>query len=99
MRASVLLLLLAAGCAEPAPTVAVRAVFLESLFDGQAARFDHEAVPGWMDAMAMPFAVADPALLDGVAPGAKVELRMDTSEAEVVGLSTLPPDTPLVLAE
>lgn len=101
MRFSALLLLLVAvGCsdAESTPTVAVRAVYLESLFNGQAARFDHEAVPGWMDAMTMPFAVADPSLLEGIEPGTPVEIAMDTVEARVVGLTPLPAGTALDLA-
>jgi Cu/Ag efflux protein CusF len=34
---------------------------------------DHGPIPGLMGAMTMTFSVRDPKLLDGVAPGAKVE--------------------------
>lgn len=34
---------------------------------------DHGEIPGMMSAMTMTFAVSDPKLLEGVAPGARVE--------------------------
>ncbi|MEQ1508011.1 MAG: copper-binding protein [Myxococcota bacterium] len=42
---------------------------------------DHQAIPGLMDAMVMPFDVADPALLDGVSPGTQIVARYRVSEA------------------
>ena len=41
---------------------------------------DHGAIPGLMSAMTMTFAVADPKLLDGVAPGAKVEFDVEVRD-------------------
>ena len=38
---------------------------------------DHGAIPGLMDAMTMTFTVSDPKVLDGVAPGAKVEFDVE----------------------
>lgn len=99
-----LLLLAAVGCGDPAPDpealVTVRGVYMEPLFDGQAARFDHEAVPGWMDAMTMPFALADPALVEDLPRGAKVEIQIDTTAgANVVAVQRLPVTTELRLQD
>ena len=93
--ALLLLLLLAAGCAErpaevedpareeapPAEETSVsytvRGVFLASLYDGQAATVRHEAVPDLMPAMTMDLRLADPALLDGLAPGDSIRFRLE----------------------
>lgn len=97
--------LAASGCGDPADappaaeTVAVRGVFVESLYDGQAARIDHEAIPGHMDAMRMDFRVADPSLLNGLAEGDKATFEVEVDPAiRVVGVERLPADTPLELA-
>ena len=95
---------LASACGDPAPDpetlVTVRAAFVESLFEGQAARFDHEAVPGWMDAMTMPFAVEDPALVAELPRGAPVEIQIDTTAgANVVAVRRLAADTELRLRD
>jgi Cu/Ag efflux protein CusF len=37
---------------------------------------DHGTIPGMMDAMRMDFAVADAALLDGLAPGDRVRIAI-----------------------
>lgn len=41
---------------------------------------DHEDVPGLMGPMIMPFAVADPAMLDGLKPGTRVVARYELGE-------------------
>jgi Cu/Ag efflux protein CusF len=38
---------------------------------------DHGEIPGVMGAMTMPFAVADPKLLEGLEPGARVEFDVE----------------------
>jgi len=38
---------------------------------------DHEAVPGLMEAMKMPFPVSDPQILEGVEPGQQVEFDVE----------------------
>jgi Cu/Ag efflux protein CusF len=43
---------------------------------------DHGDIPGIMKAMTMTFAVSDKKVLDGVAPGAKVEFDVDATGAE-----------------
>jgi Cu/Ag efflux protein CusF len=91
-------LALAACAAEPErPTLDVRARFVEAKYDGQAATVEHEAIPGRMPAMRMDLSVADPALLDGLAPGAPVVLRLDSARFQIVGVEPLPPGTVLDL--
>jgi len=45
---------------------------------------DHEAIPGFMGAMAMPYAVQDPAVLDKVGPGDQITAQVVVSEGGVV---------------
>ena len=102
MRRLAALALFAAGCTSgpPAETVEVRAVYERTVFDGAAATFDHEAIPGEMDAMRMDFPLADSALVAGLAPGDKVALRLQTEpRIEVRALRPLPDSTHLRLAE
>jgi Cu/Ag efflux protein CusF len=97
-----ILTLLAAGCAtDPAvETVEVRAVYERTVFDGAAATFDHEAIPGEMDAMRMDFPLAGAALVAGLAPGDKVVLDLQTEpRIEVRAVRPLPDSTRLRLAE
>jgi Cu/Ag efflux protein CusF len=51
----------------------------------------HEALPGLMEAMTMPFEVADPALLEGLAPGDLVRftVRREGERLRVVALEKL----------
>lgn len=101
MRRLLLLALLAAGCASdpPAETVEVRAVYERTVFDGAAATFDHEAIPGKMDAMRMDVPLADAALVAGLAPGDKVALALETEpRLRVVAIRPLPDSTRLRLA-
>jgi Cu/Ag efflux protein CusF len=50
---------------------------------------DHEEIPGLMAAMEMEFAVADPAVLQGIDAGAKVEgeLRVRGRAPEITRLA------------
>jgi protein SCO1/2 len=43
---------------------------------GRTITISHEGIPGYMDAMAMPFRVKDAATLNGVVPGMKVEFTL-----------------------
>ena len=43
---------------------------------------DHGDIPGIMDAMTMTFAVPDKKILEGVAPGAKVEFDIEVVNGE-----------------
>ncbi len=101
MRRLLVSLLLVAGCTpEPAPeTVDVRAVYEKTVFDGAAATFDHEAVPGVMDAMRMDFPIADPSVVAGLRPGDKVTLSLQTEpRLEVLAAAPLADSTRLRLA-
>ncbi len=102
MSRLLLLTLLAAGCAEappPVETVAVRAVYEKTVFDGAAATFDHEAIPGEMDAMRMDFPLAESSVVAGLAPGAKVRLTLQIDpRIEVMAVEVLPDTTTLRLA-
>src|SRR5215472_7461730 len=40
------------------------------------ATISHRAIPGYMEAMAMPFPVERPQELDGLAPGSRVEFQL-----------------------
>ena len=105
-RRLVWLALLAAGCTSPeappeapATTVDVRAVYEKLVFDGAAATFDHEAIPGEMDAMRMDFPLADPSVVASLAPGDKVRLTLQTApRIEVLAAEALPDTTALRLA-
>lgn len=99
-----------AGCADEAPasdpaapaaeTIAVRGVVVETLYDGQALRVDHEAMPTLgMPAMQMALPLGDAALADGLTPGDKVALTIEAApRLRVTAVDRLPADTPLALA-
>lgn len=100
MRVALPLALLLAGCGAPeAPaTVDVRGVYLRSLYDGQAAVLDHEAVPGRMPAMEMDFRVPDATLFANIPPGAPVRVTVDSlSLTRVLAVERLPDGTALDL--
>jgi protein SCO1/2 len=77
-------------------------------------RIDHEAIPGFMDAMVMSFSVKDPALLSGLARGDLVAgtlvvaptdawlsrlVKVGTAPVEEVAEGTAPPAVPFTLLE
>ena len=100
MRPLLILLVLSVGCADAppkAPTLTVRAVYLESMYDGQAMNVDHEAIPDRMPAMRMPFRVVDPAVLEGLAESTAVRLTLDSASLAVVAVEALPDTTALDL--
>lgn len=68
--------------AQPADarTYEVKGVVLEILPDGKSARIRHEAIPGYMDAMTMPFRVPDAKDLSGVKPADIVTFRLNVTE-------------------
>jgi Cu/Ag efflux protein CusF len=67
-----------AACGEPAPT---KGTGKGTVVGTDAAKreitLDHGAIGELMGAMTMTFTVADPKLLDGFAPGAKVEFDVE----------------------
>jgi len=91
-----------AACGEPAePHVySVRAQVVRVFDGGRELAIDHEAIPGFMDAMQMSFAVRDPQIAQGLERGDKIrlELRVSSRGAWVERIEPLPADTPLALA-
>ena len=81
--------------------LAVRAVFIESLYDGDAVMVEHEAIPDQMPAMRMPFALERSDLIGGLSEGDKVLLTLRTSDTGpgliVTAIERLPEDTELTL--
>ena len=99
----VLLVLTAVGCADaPAEadggaTLTVRAVYIQPMYGGEAMLTHHEAIPGRMPAMQMPFRLYPPALLDSLTEGARVRLTLDSASLVVIDVETLPFETVLEL--
>ena len=97
--------LLAACADEPEPAAAdayaVRGLYLGAAFDSAAAVVSHEAIPGFMDAMRMQLRVRDRAELRGLRAGDKIRFTLadDGSGYTIGDIATLPPDTPLALAD
>ena len=61
---------------------------------------DHEAVPGYMDAMRMTLDVESPEEAVDLAPGTKIgfELVVEEGDPRVRGIAVLPDDTVLALS-
>lgn len=96
--------LLLAGCAdapEPEPAATARGVYLGPAYDSAAAVVDHEAIPGVMDAMQMPFRVTDRSELRALRVGDKIEFALTEGAGgyRIGDIVRLPPDTPLDLAD
>lgn len=72
----------AKGRTNAAETYAVRGVVLEIPADRRSARIKHEAIPGYMAAMTMPFDVHDPHELDGVNPGDQIAFRLNVTATD-----------------
>ena len=77
----VLLCVLLAGCGTQAPAPATQSQERRFALRGtvvsidrpqQRIVVDHEDIPGFMPAMAMPYPVSEPALLDAAAPGDQI---------------------------
>ena len=100
------LLFLSAGCrtggqgskgkdgAAAVRTFQVRGVVKEIQDGGKVAVIRHEAVPGYMAAMTMPFDVKDPGAMRGVQPGDRVGFRLSVTETDgwIDELTVLEPD-------
>jgi len=63
----------------PAREFRVRGVLKNIRADGQAAVIDHEAIPGYMEAMIMPFQVKDTNLLAGLRAGDEIDFRLSVT--------------------
>lgn len=81
------LLVLLPACADdeaqPVPqSFEARGVVKVITESGSYVNIDHEDIPGYMDAMAMFFAVRDTTILDGVAVNDSVRFTIDVKEME-----------------
>lgn len=47
---------------------------------------DHQAIPGYMGAMTMPYPVSSPELLDGIAPGMVIKFLIDRKKNIIVNI-------------
>ena len=63
-------------------TYDVKGVFQESRSAGQQAVIAHEAIPGYMAGMTMPFNVKDPAEVSGLQPGDRITFRLSVTETD-----------------
>src|SRR4051812_31622081 len=83
---------LVAGCQQPAVPKSneydVRGKVVTVAADGKTITLDHEEIPGLMEAMTMPFPVADPKLVEGLQPGDRVQgrVRLDGHRTTVIKL-------------
>ena len=102
-----LLLLFAAGCGDGEKdgpvreTYAVRGRLLGATEDSRAVVIDHEAIPGYMDAMTMTFPLEDERLLEGLARGDKIrfDLTVGGATVQVDNVERLPDTTRLTLRQ
>jgi protein SCO1 len=72
----------AAQSAPPAQVFTVQGVIKELEPDGKTAVIRHEAIPGYMQAMTMPFEVRDTNLLRGLKPGDTISFRLTVTPSE-----------------
>jgi len=70
-----------AGCRPKAQSHETRGVVREIRSEGRTLVIEHEEFPGFMEAMTMPFDVADPKLSAGLATGDRVQFTI-TREAD-----------------
>lgn len=80
------LLVAAAGCkSSPPPNIReypITGQVLTIKADKTEVRVKHDDVPGFMPAMTMPFAIKDPKLLDGLAPGDLIKATLVVTDEE-----------------
>ena len=52
---------------------------------------DHEAIPGYMGAMKMPYAVSDPELLNRVKVGTRIKFKVDAENRTIIAVEPMKP--------
>jgi Cu/Ag efflux protein CusF len=78
LRLSLVLVLALVACGKPAPAKGTgKGTVVGSDASRHEITIDHGEIHGLMGAMTMTFPVSDPKLLDGFAPGAKVEFDVE----------------------
>lgn len=83
-----------AGCQKAPPKAAdrgydIRGKVVAVANDKKSVTLDHEDIPGFMSAMKMEFPVADPKVLDGIAPGDQVQGRLKVTTRKEATLTAL----------
>ena len=77
----------------------VRGLVLKVEQDAASVTVSHEPIPGYMDAMVMPFTASRPAELADVRPGDRIQFRMHVGRKTTIDrvkiLSAAPPDAPV----
>ena len=68
------------GCSGGNP-YGLRGVIREIQSDGKVLVIEHQAFPGWMEGMTMPFELKDPKLGAGLKKGDKVEFTLSADES------------------
>lgn len=88
------------ACAPETEVHPVRARVAEVPDDGLHLVLDHEAIPGFMEAMRMSLPLRDPAEAEGLAVGdvVRCEIFVANGRASIGAIDPLPADTPLELA-
>jgi protein SCO1/2 len=79
---SALLVSLAMGWAEETRDFTVRGVVRETRPAKSQLIVKHEEIPGYMDAMTMPFQVRDPKILESVKPGDAITFQLHVTEKD-----------------
>jgi Cu/Ag efflux protein CusF len=92
-RRALLLLLLPGALAAAARVHQGHGVLLELREGGKVLLIRHQAIPGFMPAMTMTFAVADPKLAKGLKPGQEVGFTL-TKHGNFWPITALRPDAP-----
>ncbi|HXF03953.1 MAG TPA: SCO family protein [Blastocatellia bacterium] len=70
------------GCQEHPRVYPLKGRVVAVAANRQSITIAHEAIPGYMEAMTMPFPVKEPALLDGITPGDEVEGEITVTSSE-----------------
>jgi protein SCO1/2 len=89
--------------ASPTQVFSVKGVIKELEPDGKTAVIRHEAIPGYMEAMTMPFEVRDTNLLHGLKAGDAISFKMAITPTEgwiqeITKIESAAPQTPIQIA-
>ena len=69
-------------------------VVVALLAEGRYLKVRHGEIPGYMDAMTMPFAIEDTALVRGLVPGDRIHFRFTTGPGGAVVRAVEPVEAP-----
>ena len=69
-------------------------LFHNTLNGQTSVNINHEDIEGFMEAMAMPYFVKDPSLVEGLEPGATIEFRVVVEDGGFYFVDRITPITP-----